>query len=284
MATVVVHGGAGSAATGEQQAGVDRAAERGAARLETGSVVDAVETAVREMETDPAFNAGRGSKLQADGRARPEAAVMTADRSAGAATGLSGVVHPLSVARNVMERTNTVTVAAPFSVELAERWGHEFGTLVTQHRAREWRETFADAPEDPLDLVAWLRDRDAGGGTVGCVAVDDDGDLCAGTSTGGRTNQLRCRVGDTPQVGAGTYCDERVAVSTTGRGESIVATLLARRVAEGHERGRADPVGAALDHFDATVPGVAGVIAVTADGEVGVDHTAEGMASAVVEG
>ena len=295
---------------------MEAAAAAGRAALAEGDPVDAVEAAVNDLERNPAFNAGVGSKLQHDGVPRPEAAVMRSDLAAGSATGLVDVVEPVSVARDVMERTNATQIAAPFSVRLAEHWGHEFGDLRVDRAKAAWQAAFTDAPDDTAALLAWLRERDEppddwdekppdrddesahdtgldpdvadgdggpAGETVGAVAVDADGRLCAGTSTGGRTRQLRGRVGDTPQIGAGTYCNADIAVSATGRGESILATVLARRVAEGHARNEAY-VRAALDRFDSAVPGVAGVVSVTDAGRVAVDHTSDDMAWTIVRG
>jgi L-asparaginase / beta-aspartyl-peptidase len=217
--TLVVHGGAGNprdGSVGDEAAHHDAlrdALRAGASVLDSGGgALDAAEAAVRSLEDCPLFNAGRGSVLTSDGAVEMDAAIMDgAQRTAGACAHITGVRHPIALARTIMETTPHVLIVGADAEELARDHGLEL--------------------EDP----AWfVTDRELAHrsehGTVGAVALDGHGRLAAATSTGGVRGQLPGRVGDTPQIGSGTFADERVAISCTGTGEQFIRAVAAHEV------------------------------------------------------
>jgi isoaspartyl peptidase/L-asparaginase-like protein (Ntn-hydrolase superfamily) len=219
---IVVHGGAGNPADGmvrDEDAYHEALAEalrEGSGVLETGgSALDGVQAAVCSLEDCPLFNAGRGSVLTTDGHVEMDAALMWgADLRAGAVAAVTRVRHPVVLARLVMEETRHLLLAGPGAERLAEAQGLEL-------RDPDWFVTDSQRER-------WM----AAKGTVGAVALDADGHLAAATSTGGLRGQLPGRVGDSPQIGAGTYADDATcAVSATGDGEIIVRALVAAEVA-----------------------------------------------------
>ena len=251
---LAVHGGVGElTADGLEDArrGCDAAARAGWQVLAAGgAVLDAVEAAVRVLEDDPVFNAGYGSVLQRDGRVRTDAALMHGpDRRAGAVASVTGVRNALTLARRVLEDGRHVLLVG----DGAEAFAGQCGIR-------------RQAPEElvaPAQGQRWQRHH----GTVGCVAVDGQGRLAAGTSTGGTFDALPGRVGDSPLVGAGTWADSRVAVSCTGHGESIIRAGLAAGVAWRRRDGALETaVAEALAELDSAVGGKAGLIAVDARG------------------
>jgi len=250
--TLVVHGGAGNPRDGRiadeaaHQRALAAAMEEGVAVLGAGgSALDAAEAAVRSLEDCPLFNAGRGSVLTREGRVEMDAAVMDgAARRAGACAHITGVRHPVSLARAVMEATPHVLIVGADAEALAAECGLEL--------------------EDP-DWFVTGRElaRQSQHGTVGAVALDAHGNLAAATSTGGVRGQLPGRVGDTPQIGAGTYADDLVAVSCTGAGEQFIRAVAAHEVAALVRHARVPLIAAAkraLDSLDG------GLIALGSDG------------------
>jgi beta-aspartyl-peptidase (threonine type) len=290
---VIVHGGAGGVPDDPEprQATLDEAAETGA-RAQTP--VDAVEAAVRVLETDPAFNAGVGGAVQSDGVVRTDAGVMTSGREVGAAAGMAGVEHAVSAARVVMEETPHVLLAGDPAVELAADFGVEAGVdLFTDETRQRWDE--ADPPEgSPREHLAWLDSRfgettadptdDADlsdHDTVGAVAFDGER-FAAATSTGGRWFALAGRVGDVPQVGSGFYASPAGAASATGAGEDIAKATLTRRAVRHVERGFDAQTAAetAIEEFAELTGSGAGVIVLDAEG-AGSAYNTDGMQTSV---
>jgi len=227
-----VHGGAGAVRPGEPgEQGMRQAllacldeAARGLAS--GGSALDAVEAAVRRLESHALFNAGRGSVLTAAGSVEMDAAVMDGrTRAAGAVACVRRLAHPVSAARAVMERSRHVLLVADGAEAFAREHGLEEvdpASLVTAER----REQLERARRQPA--------LDKGGGTVGAVALDARGHLAAATSTGGLVNKLPGRVSDSALVGAGTWADDATcAVSATGHGEAIIRVALAHEIDAG---------------------------------------------------
>lgn len=237
---LAVHGGAGSIRR-EQLAAADAQSARDALReaLEAGSAIlagggsalDAVERAVRVLEANPLFNAGRGSVLNSAGRVAMDASVMDGrSRAAGAVAGLERTAHPVSAARMVMERSEHVLLVGAHADAFAAECGVEGidpAALVTPERVAQLRRA-AEQARVSLDHDEATR------GTVGAVARDAHGHLAAATSTGGMTNQRPGRVGDSPLIGAGTWADDRsCAVSGTGHGEAFIRSAFAHEVDAG---------------------------------------------------
>jgi len=269
---LVVHGGCGTPPPGEEaarQAACERAADAGWAVLQAGrSALDAVETAVRALEDEPLLNAGAGAYLQADGVSRLDASIMADDGRAGAVAQVPLLPHPVSLARYLLEQDAHVMLAGPEALTLAARLGHEVGVVATPARIAYWQEHLDEACrrlDYPAMAAAW-KEGNPRLGTVGCVANDGRGRLAAATSTGGTGQCYPGRVGDTPIIGAGTYCTPRVGVSMTGVGERILVRLAAKRLADLVD---ADvPLAeAARRVLDEVGPG-AGLVALDASGEV----------------
>jgi len=279
---VLVHGGAGSDPDDPdpRQAVLDDAATAGAGETDPESAVSA---AVRRLETDPRFNAGVGSAVQSDGRIRTDAGLMTSDGESGAACGMPGVEHAIAVARLVKTETPHVLLAGDRARDLAAAHGVDTDRDLWTDRTRErWAD--ADPPDGGVDdQVAWVREQfGTGHDTVGAVATDGQ-HLAAATSTGGRWFALAGRVGDVPQVGAGFYATDRVAVSTTGDGEAIARFGLARAVAEAVADGE-QPQHAAdrvLRGFESEMGAGAGVIVTDSDGDTGRAYNTAAMQTAV---
>jgi beta-aspartyl-peptidase (threonine type) len=269
---LIVHGGCGTPPPGEEgprRAACERAADAGwGVLVGGGSALDAVEAAVRALEDEPLLNAGTGAYLQADGVARLDASLMADDGRAGAVAQVPLLTHPVSLARYLLEQDAHVMLAGPEALVLAARLGHPVGVVATPAKIAYWQEHLDDACRR-LDYAAmadaWKAENPRLG-TVGCVALDESGRLAAGTSTGGTGQCYPGRVGDTPVIGAGTYCTPRVGVSMTGVGERILVKLAAKRLAD--LAGEGVPIEeAARRVLDEVGPG-AGLVALGSGGEV----------------
>jgi L-asparaginase / beta-aspartyl-peptidase len=285
--TLIVHGGCGTPPPGEEAArtaACERAADAGWDVLAGGgSALDAVEAAVRRLEDEPLLNAGTGSYLQADGVARMDASLMTGDGRAGAVAQVPGLKNPIRLARYLLDQDAHVMLAGPEALHLALRLGHEPAVVATPAKIAYWQERLTDAYRslDYARMGADWKSENARLGTVGCVALDSRGTLAAATSTGGTGQCYPGRVGDTPILGAGTYCTTRVAVSLTGVGERIMVLLSAKRLADlvGDGRSVAAAARAVMDEIEA-LHSSAGLIAMGADGTVVETKNTPFMASA----
>jgi isoaspartyl peptidase/L-asparaginase-like protein (Ntn-hydrolase superfamily) len=282
---LAAHGGAGEIARDEPDDRAMREAlaaclEEGRALLAGGgSALDAVEQLVRQLEAHALFNAGHGSVLTAQEKVEMDAAIMDGrSRAAGAVACVRRLAHPVSAARAVMERTPHVLLVG----DEAERFAFELGaeqvepaSLVTEQRRRQLERA------QQKQRVSLDHDEPGEAGTVGAVARDAAGHLAAATSTGGLTNQLPGRAGDTAVIGAGTWADDATcAVSATGHGEAFIRAALAHEVDAGLRL-----AGLALDEACqralARVTALGsrgGLIAVDAAGRVAMPFTTRGMA------
>ncbi len=285
---LMIHGGCGamrpehvSAETEDAaRAGLNAALDAGQAVLgRGGSALDAVEAAARLLEEHPAFNAGRGSVLTAEGIAELDAAIMDGRaRRAGAVAGMRTTRSPVSAARAAMEHSPHVLLTYDGADAFAREQRLEQvanGWFVTPER---------QAQLDRVVAAGGGFDSDIKYGTIGAVAVDSAGHVAAATSTGGLTAKRWGRIGDSPLIGAGTYADDRAAaVSATGLGEAFIRAVgahqLAMRMLIGGEK-----LQAALDAVLADVValgGNGGLIAVTPSGEAAWGFTTPGMYRAV---
>ena len=280
---LVIHGGAGAMRPAhgdsdhEERArqGLRDALEAGAAILRNGgSAIDAVEAAVRVLEDDPCFNAGRGSTLNAEGLVELDAAIMDgADRRAGAVAGVRTTRAPISLARTLMERGPHVFLSYDGADRLAREAGLEQvenSWFVTSERRRQLDELLAKGGFD--SEVKY--------GTVGAVAVDSSGHVAAATSTGGLTAKQWGRIGDSPLIGAGTYADDRsAAVSATGSGEYFIRAVAGHQLAERVRLG-GESLQSALDGTLDDIRqlgGTGGLIAVSPTGEAALGFTTRAM-------
>ncbi|XP_078469272.1 isoaspartyl peptidase/L-asparaginase-like isoform X2 [Lampetra planeri] len=235
LAVVVVHGGAWAIPDDlaeASMAGVKGAAVRAHELLSRGggSALDAVEVAVKALEDDAAFDAGHGSVLTEAGEVEMDALMMDGRTlRLGSVSCVQGVANPVSLARAVMEKTEHAMLTAAGAARFAEALGVARvpqRELVTEAARSEW-ERYRRYRHAVRALFSSERVHD----TVGAVALDARGDVACATSTGGITNKMPGRVGDSPIVGCGGYADNAVgAVSTTGHGESIMKVTLARLI------------------------------------------------------
>lgn len=238
---IIVHGGARGLSKHEPKRlqDVTAACEAAYEVLLQKSALDAVEEAIKRMEDSPLLNAGVGSYLDLDGHVRMDASIMKDDLAAGAVIAIENVEHPIAVARRVMEVTPHVILSGALATEFA----HSEGFPRYDPRTRERVETWLDIMEEFRTKTTYeklFRAHDYIGkhaskkddqlGTVGCVAIDAQGHIAAGTSTGGLKIDVPGRVGDSAIIGAGTYCSTFGGVSCTGHGEKILALALAKGV------------------------------------------------------
>ena len=239
---------------------------------QNGPAVLAVESTIGFLEQSGLFNAGRGSKCQLDGVQRMDASLMDgATLRAGAVASIEGFVHPITVARLVMEETNHVL--------LVGSWAGRFARHFKLERQRTLRPSRRISYERILSQRQASRDRH---GTVGAVALDRWGNVAAGASTGGIDSMLPGRVGDTPLIGCGIYADNRSgAVSMTGLGEGIIRLAVARTICERLADGKS-PHGAAmmvLRQLVSRIRGAAGTLVMTPDGRFAIAHVTAHMAA-----
>ena len=252
-----------------------------------------VEEAIRRLEESGLFNAGRGSNRQLDGVCRMDASIMEGhDLRAGAVASIEGIVHPVTAARLVMERTAHVLLVG----QSASRFARYFG-LERVPRAK----TSAGPPprqlrpragvsrtlrlHQALVKTGRLRTRSLGKETVGAVALDLSGTVAAGASTGGVDVMLPGRVGDTPLIGCGVYADnEAGAVSMTGLGESIIRVAVAKEISDLLASGLSPLVAAnrVLRKVVERIHGAAGVLVLSPDGRFAIRHSTPNMVAGVI--
>lgn len=304
---LVVHGGAGvierDSMTPETdaayRAAMLAALERGEAVLsEGGSALDAVEAVIHGLEDDPLFNSGRGAVFTAAGRNELDASIMDgATLNAGAVAGVTQVRHPISLARTIMEHSRHVMLQGEGAETFAREQGLEIVPASFFFTERRWAAMeralhrmglpVPPRPEgapEPEPVEEGLLDRDAREhrfGTVGVVALDTDGNLAAGTSTGGTTAKRWGRVGDSPIIGAGTYANnESCGVSATGTGEFFIRLTVASRVCalvELQGLSLQDAADRVIQEELTALDGDGGVIALSADGEIAWSFNTPGM-------
>lgn len=289
---IAIHGGAGAIKKGESpelepkyRESMRRVLDEGKRRLASGdSAFDVCEALVRMLEDDELFNAGRGSVLTRDGLVELDAAIMDGSTlQAGAVAGVRTVRHPIALARLVAQRTPHVLLigdgAEAFASETGvERVPNEW-FITTRRREQLDRELRRRAGVQAVTAAA-----DTRFGTVGVVALDRSGRLCAATSTGGMTGKRSGRVGDAPLIGSGTYANTSVAVSCTGAGEQFIRHSVASGVAARMELAGED-VHTAADHFIRRVlkPGDGGLIAVDRWGGITMPYSSDGMYRAAAD-
>jgi L-asparaginase / beta-aspartyl-peptidase len=284
--TLVIHGGAGVIERAKLKPEAD-AAIRAALNLslETGSAVlkkggtslDAVEAAIRILEDDPHFNAGRGAVFTYEGTNSLDAAIMDGrDRRAGAVAGSMHTKNPVGLARAVMEHSPHVMLSGAGADEFSVEQGLpqvNNSYFATPERRRQLDELKANKK------LSWF-DVDLKYGTVGAVAVDTAGHVAAATSTGGLTGKRWGRIGDAPIIGAGTYADDRAcAVSATGAGEFFIREGVAHEICA-RVRFKREKIVKAAGTVMAEVKalgGDGGVIVVGPDGDGGWSFNTPGM-------
>ena len=281
--SVLVHGGAGAVEPtrrAEHLEGCRQAALVGAEILRAGgSALEAVEAAVKAMESSPIYNAGTGACLTRDGTLELDAAIMCgAGLRLGAITCVPPFEHPISIARTLQHEGGHVFLAGEGAAGFAEAHGFERAdpqSMITElARERLERRRRGEVGR------GWA------GGTVGAVAADGKGHVAAATSTGGTVGKSSGRVGDTPVPGAGTWADDRTgACSATGIGEDILRVGLARNACAAIAAGL-EPRAAAVQSIDdmaARIDGSGGLILMDRAGQWGAAFNTEMMSYAVAD-
>lgn len=282
---LLIHGGAGNFK--ESDLGPDQqrvyekylrvALEEGYKILnEGGSALDAVEASVKLMEDAPVFNAGKGSVLNKEGHVEMDASIMYGkDFKAGAVAVVRHVKNPIAAARMVMEKSNHVLLAGNGADDFARSIGMEMkdeGYFITPSSLEQWKKT-----KEPASMPKEMNKH----GTVGAVALDQNGNLAAATSTGGVLNKLPGRVGDSPIIGGGTYADNNTcAVSATGHGEYFIRLTVARSIAalmEYKKISLEQAVNEVIHRRLQQLGGTGGVIAVDKNGNFIISHNTTGM-------
>jgi beta-aspartyl-peptidase (threonine type) len=231
---LVIHGGAGGIAGKKMPEEVQQqyilkmteVLKAGAAILSGGgSSLDAVETCIRMMEDSPLFNAGKGAVFTEEGKNEMDAAIMDGQNlKAGAVAGVTTIKNPISAARAVMEKSKHVMLIDGGAEKFAKDQGLEIVPTSYFFTKQRWDE-FQKVHNQEMNQK---KDSSKSHGTVGAVALDTHRNLAAGTSTGGMTNKMKGRVGDSPVIGAGTYANNNTcAVSCTGHGEYFIRNVVA---------------------------------------------------------
>jgi len=270
---IIVHGGAGgysddSAENAKLKEVIELAVDKGYEILSKGgNSIDAVEAAINVLENSPLFNAGIGSVLNEEGFVEMDASIMEGkELKAGAVAGVRDFANPITLARLVMEKTPHLL----FSGEGIEKLIDKFhlkrippDSLITPQRKREYQSR-----------------ENKGKGTVGAVAIDMYGNICAGTSTGGMANKMVGRVGDSPIIGAGTYAkNSTCGVSCTGVGEYFIRQSAAFHISALMEYANYS-LQEALDYVLSEIKkmgATGGIIAIDKNGNVAFNYTTKGM-------
>lgn len=290
---LVVHGGAGAEAREKMtpalekayRDGLERALKAGHAALtrKGGTSLEAVEAAIVVLEDDPHFNAGRGAVFNREGRHELNASIMDGGtRRAGAVAGVSRIKNPIVAARTVMEKSPHVLLIGDGAERFARDQGLAMVSPLYFWTEPRWKDLkHAESQRAPAEGKLPGRDDGVHFGTVGAAALDAEGNLAAGTSTGGITYVMPGRVGDSPIVGAGTIADNAsCAVSCTGVGELFIRHSVAHDIAA-RVKYKGESVAAAaraaLDGLPSRDGGVGGVIVLDAQGRHAMIFNTNGM-------
>jgi beta-aspartyl-peptidase (threonine type) len=289
--TLVLHGGAGAIKRSDLDTParklyknhLKKALREGYAVLQDGGkATSAVERAIKVLENDSLFNAGRGSVLNTNGNVRMDAALMKGkNKQAGALASVANIRHPISGARAVLDSSKHVMLVAKGAREFALDQGIkpvDSAYLVTKARARSYHRSNANTSDHEGAAIQHL-------GTVGAVALDKEGNLAAGTSTGGLSGKAPGRVGDSPTIGAGTYADNATcAVSATGNGEFFMRNLIAYDVAARmayQDLGLQEAAKTLIHESLTKAGGKGGLIALDTTGNMAMPFNTSGMFRAV---
>ncbi|WP_266169787.1 isoaspartyl peptidase/L-asparaginase family protein [Dyella subtropica] len=286
---LVIHGGAGvikremsPAKEKAVRAALTQALQNGYAQLKAGKpALDAVTAAITVLEDDPNFNAGKGAVFTHDGKNELDAAIMDGfTLKAGAIAGVHRVKNPILLARAVMDKSSHVMLVGDGAEAFAKDVGIELvdpSYFRTEERWQQLQKALKeDAGRKPHADVETAKHF----GTVGAVALDAQGRLAAGTSTGGMTDKRWGRVGDSPIIGAGTYANSGCAVSGTGWGEYYIRTVAAHEICMRVTLMRVPLKRAAAEVINQEIPsmgGNGGAIALDASGNVSMPFNTDGM-------
>ncbi|KAB8151972.1 beta-aspartyl-peptidase [Kordia sp. TARA_039_SRF] len=288
--SIAIHGGAGTLVKGMMtpkleaayKAALQKALDAGYEVLAAGkSSVEAVEVAVKLLEDSHLFNAGKGSVFTAEGTHEMDAAIMEGKHlNAGAVSLITGIKNPISLARDVMDKSEHVFMAGEGAMYFAKMHNYKLeepSYFYDEFRYQQWQEI---KDTDTFQLDHSLK-KDSKFGTVGAVACDADGNIAAATSTGGMTNKRFGRVGDSPMIGAGNYANNNTcAVSCTGSGEYFIRGVVAYDVSclmEFKNYSLEKATDEVINKRILQLGGDGGLIAVDAKGNIAMPFNTEGM-------
>ncbi|WP_425602508.1 isoaspartyl peptidase/L-asparaginase family protein [Luteimonas galliterrae] len=286
---LIIHGGAGVERKGmtpddekAARAALELALRRGHAALAAGKpALEAVIAAITTLEDDPNFNAGKGAVFNHDGKNELDASLMDgATLNAGAVAGVHRVKNPILLARAVMERSKHVMMVGDGAESFAKEQGIELVDPSYFRTEKRWQQLQRALKEEAAGQANADLETAKHFGTVGAAALDAQGHLAAGTSTGGMTNKRYGRVGDSPIIGAGTYANASCAVSGTGWGEFYIRTAAAHDICARVAYLKETPAQAGEAVIDQAIPkmgGDGGAIVLGADGSAAFPFNTEGM-------
>lgn len=288
---IIVHGGAWDIPQEHHEAhinGVREAVTIGLKALDEGaSAIDACIAAVRQLENDPTFDAGKGAFLNDEGEVELDAIIMDGtDLSIGAVASIQQVKNPIEVANKVRTESEHCLLVGEGAKRFAKNKGIEIidpKELLVGRELERYEELIKSGEISARKFF----DKPSKMGTVGAVAIDKDGNIACATSTGGTPNKLKGRVGDSPLPGSGAYANSFAGVSTTGWGESIMKVILAKTAVDGVEFGLNAKQAAdkAIEKLGREVNGLAGIIIIDKDGNVDFSYNTPFMARAIaIEG
>ncbi|WP_461533816.1 isoaspartyl peptidase/L-asparaginase family protein [Sinomicrobium sp.] len=283
---LVIHGGAGTITkekmTPEREKayreGLEAALSAGYEQWKSGKTgLDMVEAAIIELENDSLFNAGKGAVLTHEGKNELDASIMWGpDRNAGAVAGVTTIKNPIKAARLVMEKSEHVMLVGKGAEQFAESGKLDIvdpSYFMTDRRSKQLKRILK------RDSTKIVLDHDEKHGTVGAVALDKNGNLAAGTSTGGMVNKQFGRIGDSPIIGAGNYAGKQVAVSCTGWGEFYIRNVAAYDVEAQMEYNNASVTEASAEVIRkiGDMGGTGGMIAIDNKGNIAMPFNTRGM-------
>ncbi|RED44387.1 beta-aspartyl-peptidase (threonine type) [Winogradskyella eximia] len=288
--SIAIHGGAGTLVKGMMTPDLESqykdalrlALEAGYTFLEEGkTAIEAVEEAVRLLEDSHLFNAGKGSVFTATESHEMDASIMDGKTlNAGAVSLITGIKNPVSLARDVMEKSEHVFLAGDGAMQFAKELDYKLedaSYFYDEFRHKQWLE-IKDTDSFQLDHA---KKKDSKFGTVGAVACDQEGNIAAATSTGGMTNKKWGRVGDSPMIGAGNYANNKTcAISCTGSGEFFIRGVVAYDVAcliEHKSMSVKEASEEVINKRILEIGGDGGLIAVDAKGNIAMPFNTEGM-------
>ena len=280
---IVIHGGAGiilkeNISKSKEDSIInklDEAISKGWELLKKGesSELAVIET-IKILEDSPLFNAGKGSVFNSDGKIENDASIMRGnDLNAGASSGTSNVKNPITLAADVMNHSGHVFLSGKGAESFAKNRNLEIVENEYFHTKFRYNQLLNKKDEDKY-------------GTVGCVAIDVDGNIVAGTSTGGMTNKKWGRIGDSPIIGAGTYADNNTCgISSTGSGEYFIRTVAAYQVSsllENHDYDLKKAMSKVIHEKIGGIGGDGGMIGIDKDSNISMEFNTPGMYRAYV--
>lgn len=280
---IVIHGGAGiilkeNISKSKEDSIInklDEAISKGWELLKKGksSELAVIET-IKILEDSPLFNAGKGSVFNSDGKVENDASIMRGnDLNAGASSGTSNVKNPITLAADVMNHSEHVFLSGKGAESFAKNRNLEIVENEYFHTKFRYNQLLNKKDEDKY-------------GTVGCVAIDIDGNIVAGTSTGGMTNKKWGRIGDSPIIGAGTYADNNTCgISSTGSGEYFIRTVAAYQVSsllENHDYDLKKAMSKVIHKKIGSIGGDGGMIGIDKNSNISMEFNTPGMYRAYV--